>query len=133
MSLFRPARPKVEENSDDEILCDLDVVLSRRVTFVFRGKRHALLPITTERFFEFWHAMSEFKKKVRQDPVSENSAYLAVIKPVCDTLTLKDVTAMSIHQKCLLLEHIASKIAGTKLGESGEKKKPGSPTIDLAP
>lgn len=124
---FMPAREdamaKLLPQIEDDHICDLDVVLDKPVTFTFRGNRHELLPITTERWFEFWQAQKDFGRIVQDRPQIANSAYFVMIKKVCKTISLKDVEAMSIVQKGLLLEHITAKMVGKNVVEFAKEKK----------
>lgn len=120
LSVFKPARAAAIEETDE--LCDLDALQDRRVSFVLHGRRHVLLPITTERFMNFWGATIEYRKGITATAKDENVAYLAMIEPLCDTLTLADVGSMEVMQKATLITHLTSKIVGKNLTEAIEKK-----------
>lgn len=121
---LKPARSAATSaKADDEVLCDLDAVLSHRVTFTFQGKTHALLPITTERFFEFWQQVHEFEKAPQKTPAEINIAYHKMMSSICETVTPQEVAAMTVVQKATLLKHLVAKVVGNKsLFESIEKK-----------
>ena len=108
MALFnlKPARDQIVEDTDE--ICDLDVVISRRASFTFQGKKHIILPITTEVLFQFWEETANLKKSEPKDPKEMNAAYLKIIRTVCDSISEKDVEKMTIVQKSIHLNHIAA-------------------------
>lgn len=120
---IKPARDQARAQDGDDILCDLDAVLSTRVTFIFQGKTHALLPITTERFFDFWKQVSDFQAIDKKTPDEVNRAFFKILSAVCETLTVSDVEAMTVVQKSGLLQHLVAKIVGNRSVLDGVEKK----------
>lgn len=110
-----------DATKEDEILCDLDQILSRRVVFKLFGKTHALLPITTEVFFEFWDEVKNFRQAAIRDSNGMNKAYFTTLRSVCSSISQKDVDRMTVVQKANLLEHISAKITG--IVAAGPEKK----------
>lgn len=125
MGIFKPARAEAEHQKDEEMLCDLDVIASTKVNFILHGKTHALLPITVEVFMEFFAKTMEYRKIKHLNADAENKAFLAVLKTVCKTVSLKDVKKMTLLQKSILVEGITRKLVGNKtfFEESKETKK----------
>lgn len=125
---MKPTRAQAEAKPDDEVLCDLDAVLSRRVTFIFRGRTHVIEPITVERLFDFWFQVEEFKKLEQKEPDASNAAFYKVMRSVCKTLTLDDCAQMTVVQKGDLVSHVAAKITGNRGAlDAVEKKSPVMP------
>jgi hypothetical protein len=114
-------------HDDDEDICDLDVIVSKNVTFTFQGKIRTILPITTERLFAFWAAGLDFRKAKFDTVEATNKAFLAILKTVCDDINLKEASAMTVTQKAAILEHITRKITGQKSLSDELKKKVTSP------
>lgn len=122
---MKPARAQATAQADDHVLCDLDAVISSRVTFIFRGQTHALLPITTERFFDFWQQVSDFQEGAQHTPAEVNTAYFRMLHAVCETITMEHVREMTVVQKANLLNHLVSKIVGNRNAlDDAEKKSP---------
>ena len=123
---MKPARAEAQElQSEDHVLCDLDAVLTTRVTFIFRGKTHAILPITTERFFDFWQQVAEFQDTNQKTPDAVNRSYFKMLHAVCESVTMDDVRDMTVIQKANLLKHLVAKIVGnTDALNNAEKKSP---------
>lgn len=131
MSIFsmKPARAKAEaRQEDEEMLCDLDIITNRDVTFYFQGKRHVILPITSEVFFHYWEEIERFKKEKQTTAKENDEAFLRAIRIVCDTITLKEVEVMTVLQKANLLKHITNKVTGTLTPNVSEKKNTLIPT-----
>jgi hypothetical protein len=120
MGFLKPAR---EQSSQDDVICDLDVVTTRRATFTFGGKSHVLLPITNQVFVDFWEAVQAYKKMDHVDAKSADKAYFTTIKILCPSVTLKEVEAMTLIQKSILIEGLASRVLGKKPEPSDLKKK----------
>lgn len=118
-----PTRDDALQAQGNDEVCDLDVILSRRATFTFRGKVHEILPITTERLFSFWSAAQEVQKVKYDTAEQANKAFYKLTKTICNSLTLKDASLMSVVQKANLLEHVTRKIMGqTPLVDALKKK-----------
>jgi hypothetical protein len=114
MGVLKPARNEARENDDlsNEILCDLDLIATKKATFILHGKTHVLLPVTTEAFLAFWQKVADFKKIDAKDATTVDRAYLETIKVLCKTLKLDDVKKMSIMQRSILIESLAGKVVG---------------------
>ena len=119
---FKPARTEAQSD-EDEILCDLDVITQKKLSFVLHGKTHVLLPVTVDAFLAFWEKCIEFKKIKLDTGELQNKAYFGTIKTLCDTITLKDVEQMTLLQKSVLIESLVGKIVGNKtIFEAAQKK-----------
>lgn len=117
-----PTRDAAANNNSEDI-CDLDVIVSRAVTFTFRGRKREILPITTERLFAFLAAGQDFRKAEFKTAEETNEAFFKILKTVCDDITLKEASEMTVVQKSAILEHIARKVTGQEpLGDSLKKK-----------
>jgi|SRR5581483_11209542 len=109
-----PAREDAQGAQENDEVCDLDIILSRRATFTFLGKVREILPITTDRLFAFWNATQEFQKAKHESAEESNRAFFEILKTVCDEITPKEAAKMTVVQKTNLLEHITRKITGQK-------------------
>lgn len=107
-----PTREEALHAQGDDEICDLDVIISRRVTFTFKGRARDILPITTERLFAFWAATQDFQKANHKTPEAADEDFYKIMKTVCDDLTLEESMSMTVVQKSNLLEHITRKITG---------------------
>ena len=126
-----PARD--DARADDDSICDLDIILSRRVTFTYHGRARALLPITTLRLMQFWSASQDFRSAKHDSPEAANRGFLGILKTVCDDITLEDVSTMSIVPKGNLMEHLVRKITGQEPLTDSVKKKVIEPPSELVP
>jgi hypothetical protein len=133
LSQRMPTRDAARPQVDDDEVCDLDVILSRRVTFIYRGRAREILPITTERLFAFWSAVQEYKNAPQESVESSNAAFFGIVKTVCADLTAVEAAGMSVVQKVAWLEHIARKITGQKPLTDELKKKVTESLSSLTP
>lgn len=118
-------KPTRDAATEDDVICDLDLVTSQRVTFQLKGKTHVVVPINTQVFFEFWKQVLAFKNGNQDDAEKSNEEYFKTIKIVCKDITKSDVEKMTVYQKVLLMEALCAKIVGNKkVWEDAQKKKP---------
>lgn len=103
-----------DSTAEQEMLCDLDALTTKRVTFTIHGKTHVLMPITTQVFAEFWNQVLKFQKEKQETIEEQNLAYLKTVQTLCKTLTIKDVDKMTVLQKTVLIEALTSKVVGDK-------------------
>ena len=124
MGVLKPARAAAAASQQNEdVLCDLDAIVSETATFTFQGKTHVLLPVTTQRFMDFWDGMQKFERLEQKTADEVNAAFLGLLKSICEDVTLEQVAAMTVVQKSTLLKALAAKVVGNKgLFDSLEKK-----------
>jgi len=115
VSLFKPARSTALEGStDDDLLCDLDLVTTQRAKVVLHGKTHYLLPVTTQVYLDFWKKCSDFQKVEGDVAKDYDVAYHEAIGMMCKTITLDDVKRMTLMQRTILIESLCAKVIGDK-------------------
>lgn len=138
MGVLKPARNEARDN-DGEILCDLDLIATKKATFILHGKAHVLLPITTEVFLAFWQKVADFKKIDASDVAVVDQCYLDTIRSVCKSITLSDVKKMTVMQRSVLIEGLAGKVVGDATllkrakGDITEEKKKIAAQAALSP
>lgn len=120
MGFLKPTRDDKKADRS-QIICDLDMIDTQSVSFVFQGKPHVLKPITTRVFFEFLNSLQGFAKGGFDSIEEENKSFLTALHVVCEDITKEDVDAMTVIQKSVLLNGIRAKIMGSQ--ESFEVKK----------
>jgi hypothetical protein len=121
MTKVMPTRD--DASQDREEICDLDVIISKRICFRLGGRDRLILPVTTERLFAYISATANYLKLDHETVEESNAAYFAIIKTVCDDITLEEISRLSVVQKGALAEHLARKISGRKSVDEDLKKK----------
>lgn len=125
---MKPKQPRHSEQEarDAELLCDLDLILEKRVSFKLHGMTHLVDPITTQNFFAFTQGILEFRRTQHTDEKEMNEHFAKIIRSVCSSVLPHHVANMTLIQKSVLLELLAKRIMGqtdAQVAES-QKKKP---------
>jgi|SRR6185312_183182 len=118
---MKPAREQAK--GDVELLCDLDAIIEKTSTFKLHGKIHEIEPITTETFYKFVNGVLELQRAEVGSSQEDNARYLALVQPLCKSITRKDVDQMTMVQKGALLQKLSQKITGQSVADDDSKKK----------
>jgi hypothetical protein len=114
-----PAR----DDASNEEICDLDAIVSKTISFRLAGRDRFLKEVTTGVLFEYVDAINQYVQLKHETVDESNAAYFAIIKTVCDDITLEETAKLSIIQKANLAEHLARKISGRRPVDDELKKK----------
>lgn len=113
------AMPKV----GDEVMADLDRLLTSPVRFKFAGRTHLISPMTTENFFRVTDAMNAISKLSDSKKADKKEAfvdaYTNVFSVACPSIKRKDVESMTLAQCGALLSLIVECVQG-----KAQKKNP---------
>lgn len=133
MSLFK-FKPTRDEHQNQDVILDLDKLISEPQSFRWDGRVHLIKPITTETFFRVTDKIAKLDQLHDPSKMTEESfiqAYADVFSAVCDTITKKDVSQMTTPQRGALLQYILDCVRGrTQADQSQEKKKTLTPPRD---
>lgn len=119
---FMPARKREQKPVD--VLCDLDVILERTSAIKLGGQVFEIAPITTTAFFDFAAGLLKLQAPENKLISAQelDSQYLKTVSLLIPELKKKDVEAMTMVQKAVLLQHLSEKITGTPQEDSKKKQ-----------
>lgn len=109
-----------------DIVTDLDALLSEPVPFKFNGKIHTLKPMGLDEFLKYTNAQFEFRSGYENDKsIKEDFAkrFHAVLSSVCETITLDDVMHMTQPQIAALYQLVIDMVCGQVDQGDGKKKR----------
>jgi hypothetical protein len=120
---FKPARSMSEP--PNEMVADLDALISKTFTVRLLGRDRKVKPISTEVFFGVTAALSKLsalngKTDFKQKELVQ--AYYDVFQTVVDPISWADIEAMTSAQCAALLQVIIDSVSG-KIYAANEKKK----------
>lgn len=126
MGLFqmRPSRAQAAIR-DQDIVLDLDKLVSEPQAFRWRGRAHEIKPITTKTFFVLMNKIAGLDNLKGPDMTEAQfiDAYTEVFGSVCDTLHQKDVEDMTNPQRAALMTFILDCVKGRAQADGYVEKK----------
>jgi hypothetical protein len=125
MSLFRPTRSQA---IDQGPVTDLDAIIAEPVCFKFKGKIHRLNPIDLKDFLKYTNAQAALMRIVNDQEAKLTAQqlgerYLAVISPLCQTITIDDIMSMEQVQVAALYQLVIDMVTGQVDQGDGKKKR----------
>lgn len=130
MSLFNIKTGKPVEIPEAQVVSDLDAMIAHPIAFRLHGKIHQIKPISVKEFYAFANAIAGIGALEKEEKITTAQVvdlYTRIICSVCDSISRKDVEAMTQAQCGALLQLIVEAVTGKAQVEagagSGEKKK----------
>lgn len=123
--LFQKKSPALQYDLPKGNVVDLDDVIVRPVTFIFKGREHLIKPINLGEFFLLNNAFTAMARK-QQTPQEIALSYFQLMSAVCDTIQLEDVLKMTQVQAAAMVALILRRLQGEKaesLSELSEEEK----------
>ena len=122
--MFRRLKPVRDDLVKDNMVADLDALISDPVFFQSQGKTFKINPITTEEFLKVTSAFSKIdtlkdKKEITHDELIYH--YYRVIKSVCPDIKVKHLNEMTQAQLGALFNLVIDVVQGKHF--PSEKKK----------
>lgn len=106
------------------VIANLDKIVSRPVAFVLAGKTHVIEPVPVEKHLAFSASLIKVGKVDEKTSIKDLQAqYFEMVSPICPSLTLKDVCAMTMQQLHGLTALIQKIITGEIHVENDSQKK----------
>ena len=120
-----PARSKAQRQGP---IADLDAIVEEPVYFRFKGKIHTLNPVALDEFLKFTNAQNDLMKSLASTDeklTAEDLAhkYLAVIEPLCPSITYDLLMSMEQVQVAALYQLVIDMVTGQVDMGSGKKKR----------
>jgi uncharacterized protein YkvS len=127
MGLFSLKTGKAVDGPEVQVISDLDAMVAERVAFRLHGKVHYIKPISVKEFFAFTNALVSIQALQQTDKVDVDHVvelYHGLIQSVCDTVSRKDVQAMTQAQAGALIQLISDCVTGRAHAKNdGDEKK----------
>jgi hypothetical protein len=132
---FKLKEPKKETQKPIVMVADLDRLESHSVGFTLHGKVHIIKPVKVKEFYATIERLASFVSFQQREKLTDaelNAGYLEIMRPLCDTITLKDIEDCSPPQISGLFQIIVDTISGKTHAKaqplkSEEKKSPVNP------